>query len=398
VSTCSDKLAAYNITARPDEMGLISATVDVESIDELRTLLDVGFDAKQRQAHYNALFKGIESQGSLLDRVFRYLVGNDDLSEDDRGAIDAVFPLEVDVTTAPGPITVNKPVDLSSDTGHRVVCFTDVTMEQGGYFSCSATTLEFTCDTLTRSGNTGGSAADFNILGRQGQAQPTPATPPAPAQAGQGTNSDCSSPGIKGGPGGKGNNGTLYTNGSDGVNGNDGQPSQTATIVINHKITLAPPVKKLTFFGQSGPGGNGGDGGKGGPGQQGGKGGGGSGCCGECSDGGVGGDGGKGGTGGKAGNGGNGVDTAGNITVAAPKEFHDLIDYSKADAPPGNPGNPGAGGDPGDPGPGGSGGQGSKGTSCNDGPKGGGGAQGDRGAYGSKGTGTGKPPGFQVII
>ena len=395
MDTCSDKLAAFNVTAEPDESGLISVTVDVESIDQLRSLLDLGFDTKEREAHYNTMFEGIEPPDSLLDRLYRYVVGGGDLSDEDRASVASVFPLSVALTTAPGPITVKTPVDLSSLTGNRVACFTDVTMEQGGYFTCSATNLTFICDTLTRSGTSGGSAADFNILGKQGAPQPTPKTPPAPEAAGQGTNAECSSPGIKGGPGGPGNPGKVCTNGDDGLNGNDGQPSLPATIMIKKKISLVSPVKSLSFVGQSGPGGNGGDGGKGGPGQKGGRGGGGSGCCGECSNGGVGGDGAKGGKGGKAGNGGNGIDAIGNITVATPSEYWTLLSYDPREAPWGNPGNPGPGGDAGDPGAGGPGGQGSSGTSCGDGPKGGGGAVGDLGAYGTPGTKKGLAPGFQ---
>lgn len=399
MSTCADKLAAFGITAGPDDTGLIATTIDIEDIDQLRSLLDVGFAPEQRQADYEALFGGIDSQGTLLDRAHRFLIGNGELSPEDRAAVASVFPLTVAITTAPGPITVSTPIDLSSPTGNNVVCFTDVTIEQGGCFTCSATNLTFTCDTLTRNGTSGSTAADFNILGKQGAAQRTPATPSAPPQAGPGTNAECSSPGVKGPAGGKGNNGTLSSTGVDGIPGNNGVPSQAATIMISQTLTLTAPVKTLTFFGQSGPGGTGGDGGKGGPGQQGGTGGEGSGCCGECSNGGVGGDGGKGGTGGRAGNGGNGVDAAGDITVATPSEADwQKLSYTPSPAPFGSQGNPGPGGDPGGAGPRGPGGQGSSGTSCNDGPLGSAGIQGDPGGYGSPGTVTGKPPGFQRMI
>jgi hypothetical protein len=399
VSTCPDKLAAFGITAEPDETGVIFTPVDVQDVDGLRSLLDVGFSGERRQAHFDALFQSIESEGTLLHRVHRFLLGNDELSAEDRAVVASVFPLTVAVTTAPGPITVNSPVDLSSPTGTNVVCFTDVTLEQGGSFTCAATNLSFTCDTLTRNGSTGSSAADFNILGKPGAPQPTPQTPAAPPQAGQGTNSSCSSPGVSGPTGGKGNNGVLSSNGIQGHTGNNGTPSLPATIMIKQALKLVAPVAALTFFGQSGAGGNGGDGGKGGPGQQGGKGGTGSGCCGECSNGGTGGDGGKGGTGGQAGNGGNGLDAAGNITVATPSDTDwQSLSYTPSKAPPGKAGNPGGGGDPGPKGPGGDGGNGSSGTSCGGGPDGSPGLQGDGGLTGSDSTVSGAAPGFHPIL
>jgi hypothetical protein len=71
------------------------------------------------------------------------------------------------VTTAPDPITVSSEYDLSTpDSSPRIVSFTDVTLEQGGYFVCESTPLMFTCQTLTRNGSSGSSAADFNRQGR----------------------------------------------------------------------------------------------------------------------------------------------------------------------------------------------------------------------------------------
>ena len=70
--------------------------------------------------------------------------------------------------------------------------FSDVTMEQGGYFVCESTPLIFTCNTLTRTGNSGTGAADFNILGRAGAPRPPPRRP-APPPGRRRVGGECSS-------------------------------------------------------------------------------------------------------------------------------------------------------------------------------------------------------------
>lgn len=55
------------------------------------------------------------------------------------------------MTAAPGPITVNSEFDLSTPDGSvHIASFTDVTLEQGGYFVCRSTPPTFTCQTLAR--------------------------------------------------------------------------------------------------------------------------------------------------------------------------------------------------------------------------------------------------------
>ena len=201
--TTIGQLAANGIpVTAPANGGPVETKTVVHNVDQLRSLLDLGLDQQGRQAHYEALFNGIQPAatatqaavtgaqstaadgGALLShRIAAHVVGNADLSDEDRAAIAPAFPLTAHVSAAPGSITVSSKYDLSTPDGSvRIVSFTDVTLEQGGYFVCESTPLSFTCVTLTRIGTSGSSAADFNILGKKGA---TPATPPTPAAPGQ---------------------------------------------------------------------------------------------------------------------------------------------------------------------------------------------------------------------
>lgn len=386
--TTIDQLQAHGIpVTAPANGGPVETKTVVHDVDQLRSLLDLGLDQQGRQAHYEAMFNGIEPAATgaqaaaadggapLSQRIAAHVVGNADLSDEDRAAIAPAFPLTAHVTAAPGPITVNSKYDLSTPDGSvRIVSFTDVTLEQGGYFVCESTPLSFTCTTLTRTGTSGSSAADFNILGKTGA---TPATPPTPAAAGQaapGTPGECSSAGIAGQGGGNGSSGAAGTPGTAGTNGNPGTPSMQATITIEKALTAS----ELIVCSQSGPGGPGGIGGAGGPGQQGGNGGNGTTCGCTGNGGGSGGDGGTGGAGGAAGHGGTGVNAAGNVVIRVPaKSDVAKVRHTTEPAPPGAAGQPGPGG------PGGAGGSGSSAGKNNVG--GGSGGHGNPGATGSQG-------------
>ena len=401
--TTISQLEAHGIPVTSIGRSLETTTV-VYDVDQLRSLLDLGLDHQGRQAHYEALFEGAQSAtpasravaapddggASLAGRIAAHVIGNAELSAQDRAEIAPVFPLTAHVSADPGPLTVNSKYDLSTPDGSlRIASFTDVTLEQGGYFVCQGTPLIFTCNTLTRTGNSGTGSADFNILGKVGATPPTPPTPGAASQAAAGYTGECSSVGIAGHGGGPGNPGAPGTPGTPGAPGNPGAPSMQATITIQQALTAS----QLTIYSQSGPGGQGGNGGQGGPGQQGGNGGNGVTC--ECTGnaGGQGGDGGTGGTGGAAGNGGNGVDAGGNVVIRVPRQSDVAkVTSTTAPAPPGGPGVPGPGGTPGT---GGSGG--SKGKNNNDGSGGGSGNYGATGAQGQPGTGSGKPAQITVM-
>ena len=343
--TTIDQLEAHGIpvTATANGGPVETKTV-VHDVDQLRSLLDLGLDQQGRQAHHEALFNGIEPAATggaaaaadggaaLSHRITARVVGNADLSDEDRAAIAPAFPLTAHVTAAPGPLTVRSRYDLSTPDGSvRIASFTDVTLEQGGYFVCESTPLTFTCTTLTRNGNSGSSAADFNILGKTSATPPTPPTPAAASQAAPGTPGECSAAGVAGHGGLPGSSGAPGTPGTAGANGNPGTPSMPATITIQTALTV---TEQLTIYSQSGPGGQGGNGGAGGPGQQGGNGGNGVTCDCTGNAGGQGGNGGRGGAGGAAGNGGNGVDAAGNVVIRVPSQADVAeVHYTTAAAP-----------------------------------------------------------------
>lgn len=397
--TTISKLKAHGIPASALSGKPLDTTLVVYDVDQLRSLLDVGLDAHGRQAHYEALFHGVASiapdsvalatvtpetvtpeaaaddgGASIANRIAAHVFGNGTLSAGDRAEVAAAFPMPLHVSAATGPITVNSRYDLSTPDGSpRVVSFTDVILEQGGYFVCESTPLVFTCDTLTRTG-TSGALADFIITGRTGVKPGTP-PPPAPAsQAASGAPGECSSAGIAGHGGGAGSPGAPGAKGTDGTRGNNGTPSMATTITIQQTLT-----GKITVWTQSGPGGPGGDGGQGAQGQQGGNGGNGVTCGCTGNAGGPGGNGGRGGPGGRAGDGGNGVDAAGNIVIRVPTpDDVPNVTYTPQKAQPGLPGAPGQGGQ------GGSGGNGSSGGKYNGG--GGGGGTGSQGAVGGQGN------------
>ena len=365
--------------------GLLETKIMVYGIDQLRSLFDLALDEQDREAHYHALFDGIaapqEAGAQLVQRITAHVIGNAELSAQDRAAAAPIFPLTVHVSASAAPLIVSSPYDLSTPYGSpRIASFTDVIMEQGGYFVCTSTPLTFTCDTLTRNGTTGSTFSDFNILGRTGATPPPPPMPGGAWQASGGYNGECTSAGVAGHGGGPGNRGNGGQQGGDGAPGYPGTPSMEARITIQRALHVQDG--QLTIYTRSGNGGEGGPGGQGGPGQQGGNGGNGVTCGCTGNAGGQGGDGGDGGRGGRGGDGGNGVDAAANVLVRVPSGADvDRVAGIRESAPPGRPGAPGPGGPPGGGGWGGSGGKGN-----GDGGGGGSGSWGSLGPQGNPGT------------
>jgi hypothetical protein len=373
--------------------GQLETTVPIYNADQLRSLSDLGLDEAGREAHYQALFGGVAPASSdVVSKVTAHAVGNGTLSAEDVAAAAPMFPITAHVSAnAAGPIVVNGPHDLSTPDGSlRIVSYTDVTLEQGGYFICKGTPLQFTCDTLTRIGNSGASnIADFNILGLTPPAPATPATPGGATQASAGYNGECSSAGISGHGGGPGNPGAAGTPGTPGAPGVSGTASMPATITITTALN-----NNISVFSQSGSGGQGGNGGQGGPGQQGGNGGNGVTCGCTGNGGGQGGDGGSGGVGGSGGEGGESTDAAGNVVIRVPSsDDAGKITTTTAPARPGAPGTPGPGGTPGAGGSGGGAGKDNSGGS-----RGGSGAYGASGAQGKAGSGTGRAAQIQILV
>lgn len=368
----------------------IDALIIVESVDDLKEMLDLGNDQATREAQVKALFEGVapgnDQDSAFLRRVHEFVFGGAQLSDEDRKAVDSAFPLEVSVVAAPDK-KINSRWDLGKSTSPVVVNIGTLTIEQGGYITIENTVLTFNVDTIVRNGNTGsGNLGDFNILGVAGANGSTGPTPAAPGQAQSGNPGSCSSAGIAGPGGGNGSTGATGTVGGPGTKGGDGLPSMPATITINKGIQLGPNASQIIIRTQSGPGGAGGVGGTGAKGGKGGNGGNGVRCGCTGNSGGSGGQGGKGGDGGTGGAGGNGVDAIGNIIVNVPAQFANQIVPIPVPAQPGPGGAAGAGGSGGDGGSGGSGGKHNSGGS-----NGGSGGSGGPGQQGPGGTQVGKP-------
>ncbi|MFI0849786.1 hypothetical protein ACH196_38085, partial [Mesorhizobium sp. IMUNJ23232] len=313
-----ERLQRFGLAGRYATPGVQEHVVTVKDVDQLRHVLDLGQSEEGRAAHFSSLFGDISADGDpLIQHVQEYVLGNGTLSDDDRAAIAPAFPLKICVTADPaGPLTINAPYDLStSDGSTRVAIFTDVTMNPGGYFICSATPLQFTCSTLTRIGS-GGAVGDFNILGKAGADIPPPGGQGAPGRAQDGASGQCSSAGIAGNGGGNGTAGATGATGAAGGRGHDGTPSQMATITITGTVTT-PQGQQILVASRSGTGGTGQPGGPGQPGGQGGNGGNGVSCGCTGNGGGTGAIGGRGGNGGPGGPGGNGVNASANVVVSA---------------------------------------------------------------------------------
>lgn len=366
--------------------GEIDVHISVQSIDQLRDLLDSGADEAKRASHVAAMFQGIDPAGApdggLLRRVYHYVYGNDPLSAEDRAAMEPAFPMKVRVFMA-DDITKDTQWDLGTSDKPVSVTVGTLTLNQGGYVSIQNTSLDFTVDNLIRNGDPGPDIqGDFLILGVRGGKGGDGITPKAPGQAQNGSVGVCFSPGVSGDGGGSGTTGTFGTEGGTGEDGEKGLPSLHATITI--KKTVGGTASNIIIATQCGPGGDGGKGGDGSPGGQGGNGGDGVTCGCTSNTGGTGAQGGKGGTGGSGGKGGKGGDATENITVNVPAAYKSAITKFEMRTPGGD------GGRVGQPGPGGAGGTGGTGgkgnASGSSGDFGGTGDPGKPGARGDDGT------------
>ena len=85
--TTISKLEAHGIPVTAGGK-LVKTTTVVQNIDQLRSLLDHGFDEAGREAHYQALFGGISTPdgtgASTAQRLAAHVVGNAELSEEDK--------------------------------------------------------------------------------------------------------------------------------------------------------------------------------------------------------------------------------------------------------------------------------------------------------------------------
>ena len=436
----SQVLSSLGVPEGTADDGTVHTRINLHNETQLKELLDIGLSPEQRARHADALLDGVTAPADqpgvpLLHRLIRHVVGNDELSDEDRAQLAQALPITAHVTTQALPITahvttqtptagpggkvpsvpgqkpgglgqksapmqVNSVWDVSTPDGSlKVIDLPNgIELLDGGCIVARSTPLHFACSSFTRIGAPpAGYSGDFNILGTTGAPVATPPTPPAPGQAPSGAPGQCSSAGIAGEGGRPGAAGQQGMPGTAGLPGKDGIASALAIISITASLALDRAAKKLLVVAtQSGPGGQGGNGGQGGPGQQGGNGGNGATCDCTGNGGGAAGPGGQGGAGARAGDGGNGVDAGGNITVFVPRGggtkvvpaggVTSLVQPVPSPAPPGRPGNPGLGGTGAAPGqPGSAGKNNSAGTTAGSGPAG------DPGGPGNPGTHTGAP-------
>ena len=148
---------------------VVKTTTVVQNVDQLRSLLDHGLDEAGREAHYQALFGGI-SPPPLQSRRNGAAPAPRGARDRERGPVRRgqgtsrrrlPDDRERHRLAGGGPADGQLRYYLSSASGPTIVTFTDVILEQGGYFVCDGTLLSFTCNTLTRNGNSGTPARRF---------------------------------------------------------------------------------------------------------------------------------------------------------------------------------------------------------------------------------------------
>jgi hypothetical protein len=395
--TVSQILSSLGVPEGATSNGVVQTRVSLHNETQLKDLLDNGLPPQQRAQHADALLDGVTAPAGqphvpLLHALIRHVIGNDELTADDRARLALALPITAHVLTQPpaaSPMQVNYVWDVSTPDGTlKVIDLPNgIELQDGGCIVARSTPLHFTCSSLTRTGGPpAGYSGDFNVLGTKGAPVAAPPAAPGAGQAANGAPGQCTAAGVAGNGGQPGAPGQAGAAGTAGLTGSNGVASAIATIAITGKLTLTGATRQhLIVATQSGPGGDGGNGGQGGPGQQGGNGGNGATCDCVGNGGGDAGGGGQGGTGGQAGNGGNGTGAAGNIAVYLPKGVStSVVQPLSIPAPPGQPGNSGPGGPGGPPGQPGVGGKNSSaGSLAGSGPAG------DPGAPGHPGTGAG---------
>jgi hypothetical protein len=262
--------------------GTVQTRINLHNETQLKDLLDIGLTPEQRSQHADALLDGITVPAGqpgvpLLHRLIRHVVGNDELSDEDRAQLAPALPITAHVITQklaaepakgpgggtkPAPMQVDSVWDVSTPDGSlKVIDLPNgIELLPGGCIVARSTPLHFTCTSLLREGAPPAGYGDFNILGATGAAVPTPPIPPPAAQAAAGAPGQCSSVGIAGEGGGPGSPGLQSgTAGAPGLVGNNGIASAIATISITGSLGFrVTPKEQLVVATQSGPGGPGG--------------------------------------------------------------------------------------------------------------------------------------------
>ena len=72
--------------------GTVQTRINLHNETQLKDLLDIGLSPEQRSQHADALLDGITVPGGqpgvpLLHRLIRHVIGNDELSDEDRAQL-----------------------------------------------------------------------------------------------------------------------------------------------------------------------------------------------------------------------------------------------------------------------------------------------------------------------
>ncbi|WP_298739202.1 hypothetical protein [uncultured Chitinophaga sp.] len=376
----------HSVEALKGGQAIISSLM-IPDIDRLKEVLGgdvtepVLREKRLRDLFGDKLVSPAEDDGSetaILNRVQRFIYGNDPLSDLDRQRTKHLFPFEVKAASYPDQRITEK-WDLT-DKGPVVLNIGKLTLEDGGYIVIHNTALTFYADVIERNGSAKTqSMYDINILGATGATGCTGSAGNEGGVGGPGVNGQCNAE-----PGKRGETGQRGATGGTGSPGGDGLPSLAASIMIGKSI--GGSTQQLHIMTRSGTGGAGGIGGTGGKGGRGGVGGDGVTCGCDGTNGGNGGNGGDGGRGGTGGSGGNGTDANGNIVIKVPAEEAAKIITHRFAAPAGIGATGGPGGEKGE---GGDGGR--EGKHHSRGSRGGGGVPGNEGPRGQQGAKEGQP-------
>ena len=280
--TSFDKLRQLGVSFGANGDEAVDTTVMVESIDQLKWLLDIGLDDKGRAEHFAVLFAATGGGGEgfadeLVRNIAAYAVGDEALSDDAREAIAPAFPLTIggdrrSATDHRGREEGSQPHRRHAEP--RALHRRD---DEAGWLLLlrgHQSDLHLRHVHPGRLDRRDGS--DFQIVGlTAARPRRSRTTPGQAGRAGSGGPGECSSGRDRRATAvGDGTTGDRGTKGTDGTDGDNGTGSQAATIWIKKALT-AP---QLVFYTQSGPGAKGGDGGDGGLGQPGGNGGNGVSC------------------------------------------------------------------------------------------------------------------------
>ena len=100
----SEILSSLGVPEGTASDGTVQTRINLHNETQLKDLLDIGLSPEQRSQHADALLDGITVPGGqpgvpLLHRLIRHVIGNDELSDEDRAQLAPALPITAHVTT-----------------------------------------------------------------------------------------------------------------------------------------------------------------------------------------------------------------------------------------------------------------------------------------------------------